>query len=357
MKNNVINLDEKKTTLSESEVDKIYNTLSDYDKKSEEDLNKAKEETENTNYTEITESESNTEIPGVGVTPESSYDLNKIKESSSDIESILNEYGISDDETSQMINIIEEYKSGKTSNLYNRLPDAFKRMTDGLVMADGNPIEVSNIKQLQAYRNAAAKSLIDEFIHDAKFNKAIEEYNDEMSNMVKEMNDEYDSIMSGAIEDTFKRIDEIRSTDPETASRVESIKNAFDSAITFEKQLEVAKTLTPKKLNKLMMRYDDEVFYFNKRVNSNNIGVKVPNINDLLSVIKLALPQYTEEEIKKFIIVMVRSIIPMDITDIATISYIYKMVQSIYYYNFINIDDKGEVIFGNISKVIEAIIK
>ena len=353
---NVVNFEDKKTVLTDSEVDKVYNELSTYDEKSKEDLNKAKEETEKSNYTEITESTPDTEIPGIGVTPESVYDLNKIEETSSDIQSILDEYGVSDDEVAEMINIIDEYKKGKTSNLYNRIPESFKKMADGLVMAE-NSVSISNIKELQAFRNAAAKTLIDEFIHDAKFNKAIDDYNEEMATVIKDMNTEYDSILGGAIDDTFNRIEEIRSEDPETAKRIESIKNSFDTAITFEKQLEVANTLTPKKLNKLMNRYNDEVFYFNKRVNNNNIGVKVPNINDLLPAIKLALPQYTEDDIKKFIIVIVRSIIPMDITDLATISYIYKMIQSIYTYNFINIDDKGEVIFGNISKVIEAITK
>ena len=102
------------------------------------------------------------------------------------------------------------------------------------------------------------------------------------------------------------------------------------------------------------MRFKDDVYYFNKKVNNNTFGVKVTNIEEIIPIIKVALPQYTEEDIKKFVICICRTIENID--ELAGIAYEYRMVASIYKYKFVPIDEKGEVIFENISKVIDAIL-
>ena len=203
-------------------------------------------------------------------------------------------------------------------------------------------------------RNTIAKMLVDSFINDAKISAAVDEFNEDMSSAIDEMNSEYDNMMGDAIDNVFNKIEEIRSENPDQAKRIESVKNAFDSATTFEKQLEFAKRTSPNKFNKFLTRYKDDVFYFNKRVNNNTVGVKVYNIEELVPIIKSALPQYTEEDIKKFIICICKTVENTD--NLAGIAYEYRMVASIYKYKFVTIDEKGEIIFENISKVIEAIL-
>ena len=144
------------------------------------------------------------------------------------------------------------------------------------------------------------------------------------------------------------------SEDPEKAERIQSIKNAFDESIKFERQFNFAKHTPTNKFNKLLNRYKDDVYYFNKRLNNNNFGIKFQNIEDLIPVIKSALPQYVEDDIKKFIICICRTIENTD--ELAGIAYEYRMIASIYKYKFVPIDEKGEIIFENISKVIEAIL-
>lgn len=348
----VLNIDDLGMKITNDQIHHVYNELSDVDKASTENLAAAEEETESSNYTseDNTVIETTEVIPGVDVIPSSITD--DIEENENDIKSVLDSYDLDDESTVQMLNVIEEYKSGKQSSLYSRLPKKMQDMVNGIVLTETN----GNVspKQIMPMRNTIAKMLIDDFINDAKISAVVDDFNKEMSSTINEMNIEYDNMLGDAIDSVFNKIEEIKNENPEQAERIESVKNAFDNAITFEKQLEFAKRNSSKKFNKFLTRYTDDVYYFNKRVNSNTFGVKVSNIEEIVPIIKYALPQYTEEDIKKFIICICRTMENID--EIAGISYEYKMISSIYKYKFTNIDEKGEIIFGNISKVIDAIL-
>lgn len=342
----------EETKLTNNQVHKIYNDLSEVDKNSTEKLAEAEKATEETNYTENNEINVAQEIPGVNAIPESAINKNEdYQHKPKDIKEVLNDYGISDEESIAMINLIEEYKNGDTSNLYNRLPVTFKNMANNILYTEGKGIPVKNI---DAMRNSIAKMLLDEFINSAEFTSAVNEYNAEMADVITGMNKEYNDLISEAIDNVFNKIDEIRNENPEQADRIESIKDAFDSSKTFDDQFNFASHTSSNKLNKWLNRFNDSVFYFNKRVNGNSFGIKVPNIEEIVPIIKAALPQYTEEDIKKFVICIVKTM--KNPEDLAGIAYTYKMISNIYKYKFTTIDNEGEIIFGNISKVIDAIL-
>lgn len=349
MNNNekIINIgDLNMTVVTDEQVHDIYNKLSEVDKTSTDNLTAASEETDSSTYTseDNTKIEAIDDIPGVNAIPSNIVD--SIQEDENDIKDVLNEYDLDEKSIVQILKVIEEYKAGNTSCLYSRLPAKIKMMVDGM-------IDTVNPKQITCMRNAAAKMLIDSFISDAKMSATADEFNSELASAINEMNIEYDEMINNAIDNTFNKIEEIRISDPEQAERLESVKKAFNTATTFEKQLEFAKKTSVNKFNKFLNRYEDDVMYFNNKVNNNFAGVKIPNIEELVPIIKAALPQYTEDEIKKFIICICRTI--EDTNELSGIAYEYRMISSIYKYKYTNIDEKGEVIFGNISKVIEAI--
>lgn len=338
--------------VTEEQVHYIYEELSEADKTSTDNLAAAEKETEDSNYT----SEDNTvieameEIPGVNVIPSNIADT--VHEKEEDIKSVLNAYDLDDESTIQMLNLIEEYKAGKTDKLYSRLPKSLQDMVNGILLTETNGN--IDLKYINAMRNSAAKMLIDDFINDAKISAAVDDFNAEMSSVINEMNTEYDNMMGDAIDAYINKIEEIRSENPEQAERIESIKKSFDEASTFNKQLEFAKRTSANKFNKFLNRYSDDVFYFNKKVNNNSFGIRVNNIEELTPIIKAALPQYTEEDIKKFIICICRTVGNAD--ELTEIAYQYRMISSIYKYKFVAIDDSGEIIFENISKVIDVIL-
>lgn len=340
------------TVLTDEQVEHVYDKLSEVDKASTENLAAAEEETESSNYTSEDNNviEAAEGIPGVDVIP--SNIAESIEENETDIKDVLDAYDLDDESMIQMLKVIDEYKAGNQKSLYSRLPKKMQDMVNGIILTEthGN----INPKELPSYRNGIAKMLIDDFINDAKISAAVDDFNAEMASTINEMNTEYDNMVGDAIDSVFNRIEEIRAENPEQAERIESVKNAFDAATTFEKQLEFAKRTSVNKFNKFLTRYKDDVYYFNKKVNNNTAGVKVFNIEEIVPIIKLALPQYTEEDIKKFVICICRTVSNTD--ELAEISYQYRMISSIYKYKFTPIDEKGEIIFGNISKVIDAIL-
>ena len=340
------------THMTDEQVHHVYNELAEVDKASTDNLAAAEEATESSNYT----SEDNNiiepveEIPGVDVTPSNIID--SINETEKDIKDVLNLYDLDDEGITQMLKVIEEYKAGNTSGLYNRLPKKMQDMVNGFIAAEASSIPVGP-KTINTMRNSTAKMLIDEFLSDAKMSTAVDEFNSEMASVMAEMNIEYDKMLNEAIDGVFSKIEEIEAEDPEKAERIKQIKNSFDTAAEFNEQLEFAKHTSIKKFNKYLSRFKDDVYYFNKRVNSNNFGVKVTDIEELIPVIKNGLPQYNEDDIKLFLICICKTIPNLD--ELAGIAYVYRMVSGIYKYKFTNIDENGEMIFKNISKVIDAI--
>ena len=340
------------TKMTDEQVHHVYNELSEVDKTSTDNLAAAEETTESSNYTSEDNNviEAVEEIPGVDVIPSNLID--DIKEKEKDIKEVLDLYDLDDEGVTQMLKVIDEYKAGNTSGLYSRLPGKIQNIVDGLIMAEFGTIPIEP-KKIRSLRNATAKTIIDEFISDAKMSAAVDDFNEEMSTVINDMNTEYDKLLNNAIDSVFTKLDEIKATDPEQAERIESVKNAFDNAILFNEQLEFAKHNSLKKFNKYLTRFKDDAYYFNKRVNNNNFGVKVIHIEELIPIIKNALPQYTEDDIKLFLICICKTIPNLD--ELAGIAYVYKMVSGIYKYKFTNIDENGEIIFKNISKVIDEI--
>lgn len=334
--------------MTNEELKKLYDGLFDIDKKSVENLKKAEKETEESNYTseDNEEIETDAEIPGLNDIDESS-----IHETEKDIKDVLSEYDLSDEDAMKTLNIIEEYKAGNTTGLYFRLPDALKRMVDGIVATEGAAI---SFKELNKYRNQAAKMLIDNFIHDAKMQTVVDEFNAEMGETLDNLNAEYDAMMTEAIDSVFDKIDELKVTDPEKAERISKMKKAFEDAETFDRQLEYAKNTTYKKLKKQNDRFKDNAYYFNKRVNNNTAGVKIPEIETLAPIISNQLPDFKPEEVGMFLCCICNTL--RDPDDITEIAYQYRMVSSIYKYRFVEIDERGKKLFGNISKVIHEII-
>lgn len=325
--------EENNTTMTNDEVKHVYDSLSVVDKASYDKLNDAKSETENANYT----SEDNNEIDTDSVIPGVNTD-NKVE----------NEYGLDDESMGKIISLMQEYKAGNTSNLYSRMPLKIKIAIDKIVSVSEVPFD-----RLLAYKNAVAKDILSSFMNDEEMQESIDQFNQDMMRVINDMNLEYDTMISDAIDSVFDKIDDIRKENPDRADMIQTIKDAFDAAGKFEREYEYAANHSPNKINKLLRRYEDSVRYFNTRVNNNTAGVKVVDINLLVPVIKKALPSYKEDGIKKFICIIIKT---MGNTDMLNeISYIYRTIGCIYKYNFIDIDEEGEKIFNNISKVIDAI--
>lgn len=269
------------------------------------------------------------------------------------------EYDLSKKEASKMLEVMDRYKKNIKCNYYELLPKQFKEITDGMYRA-------CITQGFKSNHNSVAKELLAELVNDAEINKAYDDYSNAMQETILSMSSEYNKLILEAFNEVFNNIKNIEEKDPEKAEKIKRIKNAFDKAITFEKQIKYIEAISTNKLNKFAKRYNSEVEYFNKVVNSTDI--KIPNINDLLDIIYLRFTddennsKYDKITIKKFIISICKTTAYGDLNfndNIEDMAYLYRMINSIHIYKFldksINNDDE-ELLFGNISKVLDLIV-
>lgn len=340
MNNDILNTTENtevtSNTLTESEVHELYTSLSEENNTNE--LNQEPDE-----YDEIEEIDSNKVIPGIGTPPEIVITENNHRE-------VLKNYDITYEEATDVISLINSYKANESINYYDKLPKKLKSIADGIrdiSIRSGAPMS----------KDTAAKSLLKEFMNDAEFNSVVSAFQSELSDTINDMNIGYSKLFSDAFDDVFSRIDEIQTTNPEQAEKIREVKAAFDRSNSFDIQKSFAQKTSAHKFDKLLIRrYDSCVFCFNKRVNVTD--VKIPDIRELIPIIHNNLPQYTIDEIKKFIITICETISGMDFeNNVADLAYIYKLINNIYVYKFLQEQtEESNLLFGNIAEVIECII-
>lgn len=330
-----------KATITDNQVKDIYNKLAPEDATSTELLKAAEEETESTEYSDIEEIEIDDSIAGVNT--------KKVNPTENDYREVLDEYNITNEEAKSMIDLINNYRSGDTNkNYYELLPKSFKDIADGIRNS-------SAMQGQKVSRNNAAMFLLDQLINDSEFTNIMNSFQSEFANIATEMNTGYNKILSDAFNEVFENIDKIETEDPEKAKTIRAIKAAFDKSIVFDDQLEYAKKIGANKLTKLAGRLDSEAIYFNKKVNATD--VKIPDISELVPIIHDKLPDYDIETIKKFIIILCKTMEDVDVeNDVAGLAYIYKTINNIYIYRFIDIaDENATLLFRNIATVLDCI--
>lgn len=337
-------------TMTDEEIINTYDQLSVIDTDSPNALKSAETETQTTIYPSIEEVDTDTDkmTPGIDINDKN---LDDIEITNDNIDDILKEYNLQQSDVEKMISIINDYKNHTgTGNYYNRLPDTFKQIADGIRL-------MGNRHGQSIGKNYAACILIYELIHDAKFAKAMDDFEKEFKDLSNEMNKEYNKIFTDAFEEIFANIDKLEVEDPEKAEKIKGIKSAFENASNFDIQMEYAKKIGANKLTKLAKRFDSEALYFNNKVNVTD--VKVPDIRELLQVIHTNLPDFDILTIKKFIIIICKSTEKIDVEkDIIGLAYIYKLINNIYVYRYLNNLEDSEaasLLFGKVAKVLEYI--
>ena len=276
--------------------------------------------------------------------------IKDVKPSSEDyLEAIANYVDISTEDSEQLLNILIDFDKDPNGKYYDRLPTKIKSFCDGIRM--NAPEKMS--------KNSSATFILTQFTHDAQFGKLMDDYTKDMANLTNEMHKEFRSIIQESFDDLFENIEKIKDNNPEHAEILQRFYDAFKGATTFQKQLDYLDgPINKKKLNKWLDRFDNECFYFNKKVNATEI--KLPNIENAYPIIKKALPGFTELQIKEFIITICKASYDLDVNKIEDLAYIYRAVENIFAFRVIDMvdfnSDFAKQVFGNVSVVIKKII-
>lgn len=330
------------TTITDDQVKDIYNKLAPEDANSTKLIKAAEEETENAEYSDMEEVNiDDNNIAGIDI---------KTNPTEKDYREVLEEYNITNEEAKSIIDLIDDYKSGATKNYYELLPNSFKDIADGIR-------DSSKMQGQKVSKNNAAMFLLDQIINDSEFTNIMNSFQDEFANIANEMNTGYNKILSDAFNEVFENIDKIETEDPEKANTIKAIKAAFDRSISFDDQLEYAKKIGANKLTKFANRLDSEVIYFNKKVNVTD--VKIPNIGELVPIIHDKLSEYNIDTIKKFVVILCKTMENMNVeNDIVSLAQVYKTINNIYIYKYIDIvdtDENATLLFRNIATVLDCI--
>lgn len=326
--------------LTDEQIGEVYNALKSEDEKSIKALKAAQEMTNNTKYDSIEE-----------IVP------NSVEPSQQDYKNVFKEYDITPEEAEKLTKLIVDYRKDKSIKVYDRLPKFMQKLTSAIRM-NFNAEEAKSGRKNRVSAESASKLLLDSFISDAEVEAAINQYNEEINKAISDTDKAIDAVFSDAYNEVFSRIDEIRAEDEEIADKLQAIKNAFEDALTFERQLEYVDKVSPNKLKKTALRrFESEAYYFNKKVNVTD--VKIPDITELIDIIKLHCPQFDELDIRQFLVLLSKSIYDLDMSKINNVAYVYRMIDSVYKYKFISAaleDENSKALFGNIAKVINKIV-
>lgn len=333
--------DDMNITLTEEQIKEVYDSLEEVNPDADK-LAAASQDTEESNYTEIEELNQET---AEKVLPE-----NVIKQSILDYD-----LGITDEDALELTKLIGEYAKDKSAKMYDRLPPTAKIIVNNIVAN----INTTQNKNNRISKENATKFFLDNFINDAELASIVDEFNNSMNQAYSEMGSEMTKLFSEAFDEEFSKIEEYEATDPEKAERIKIVKQAFEDAKPpFTKLLEWVERVNLKRFvyKKEELRYNNETAYFNNKVNVTE--VKIPDIKELFDVLKLYDPSRSDKEIRRFIIAICGHVYNQDFTDIGNISYIYRLVDTIYKYKFVPTvleDESAKEIFGAISVIMDKI--
>lgn len=320
----------EKVILAVEDEKKIFNHFDENKSESAIVLEEAKKETESTSYDGIEE-----------IKPE------EINETEQHYKDAFSPYGLSDDEARQFMAIINEYKStGSASGLYEKLPSKIRFFISNIAANANKSI------------NSVTRDILESFISDAKRAAAVDMYNSEMKDLIKDTEVEYNKIYSESLNDIFSKIDEIRKENPEKADKIESVKKAFDRSKTLDEFLEYIKThnFNTKKLYKRASKLNNETFYINSKFSHNDI--KLSKIEDIPGILSMYIDEYDVPDIAAFTVLLIDYLCSLDLDDLSNVSYAYKLIENLYSFRFkYDISTEEDKLIEQIKESIEIIKK
>lgn len=252
-------------------------------------------------------------------------------------------FKMTDEEAKSLIGIIRQYAKNKEINPFDKLPSKVQ----------------SRIKSLQSKLNknskdgtsidTIAKMMLEQIINDISMDVIFAKLEQEQSAMAKEQYERSDAIFN----DIFNQKDELEAETPGVKKNIEAVKNAFIAASTFDAQITYLQNDIPHSVKRYHQHYNSEVSEFNKKCSESKfslIGIK----DYLLDTIKNNLPtqkKYTTDEIKAFIVLVIRTLQDLDFDDLEAAAYIHRLLDRIYRQKYVSTNDAAT--FDDISKVID----
>lgn len=263
---------------------------------------------------------------------------------------VKNNFNLSDEDSFKIFDIIKNLKTPGYS-VYNNLPDDLKKIIDDVLKKNNVATTISN-------REMYARNVMDEIIRDSGIEQTfidLEEALDEALN-IPSIVDLYSEHTREVMEEKIpEMIEKIKDTEPENAQKLADIKEAFTKSYTFSRAIE---GFNASFIRKAIRRYELEFRNSLRNFNYKNrestfkmcdalemptvlknilidepiriyngyteIGKRVPEVISRLIELKIS-----EVDIQKFCILITKTAMSLDASNIIDASYMYYLIKNI----------------------------
>lgn len=259
------------------------------------------------------------------------------------VREVFKKYNIilNDRDLDKTIEIMGQYYKDRTIRLYDILPKSVK---NGINQICRNLFGIGFKNNIN--RDVVAQDFFEHTIRNMGCELSLMELSDDTILQAKEMRDNFNAMYS----DIFNSIEDIRTEDPERAALIERVKVAFAEAEGFSRQINYMNNDIPKNVRRYYMHFNSEITEFNKKVNVT--PVRIHDINQVYNFLRNQLPrEFTTDELKGFIVLICRSTMNLDFSDIVNVAYVYRLLDNIMKYHLIP-DESLSNMLDNVKDVI-----
>lgn len=294
----------------------------------------------------------------------STTDINKIKIPDSMImEQASNQFDLTGNDMNIFLDLVKRYREsdGKIPNLYSKLPKAVKNLVDAGAADVANNI---SFDQIAAAKNNVAKIIMDSFISDVTMSKATVDFNTEMNKILSDANSTAKDLYYDSVIDKLKQIDLVieqvnigDNTEEEKKDKIDKLTRlakAMNDAINLDDFKEKLPRIKIKKFEIEKPRRITQDFD-NKYVSS---VYSIHSVSLLFKVMYREFPDYSEEDITKFILSFCKYTMNMHPENVFEHTFMYYFVSNIIYLNSqTEFSDLENTIKENVTKCLDIIAK
>lgn len=227
---------------------------------------------------------------------------------------------IPDDQIMDLLAFIEKYESGEKFNIYNELPEFMKKGVDKLYYEGRGQLK----------KNEICKIVVDQMISEIKMDQAFMDLNEAIKNELKipTLSDLYTEFIKENFEEKLLEIaDQVEEENPEKAKMLRDVSNTYKKTYSFEVLREALSNRKVRqgikdtsKFKKTCKKFNDK--YINSRF-------KISSIDMCYGAIHSAIPEMSDEYIKKFIMLFCKACENMNPDDINDHVFMYYTIQNI----------------------------
>ena len=258
---------------------------------------------------------------------------------------------MSDEDATQLFEVMMRFKKGEKFNVYNDLPESIKKPIDKMAMEAG----------FGASKNDIAKLVVNQFMSDMQIDKAFIEFNDAIQKELKLMNftEMYSEHRVEVMEvQLLESANRIESVDPEKAEMLRNISKVFTDTYMMSTMKNALNNRKNRQFIKDTSKYSKICRSFNSKYEKSQF--KINNVLLLFEVLNRRFAdntEITENDIMRFVMLFCRECEMKDSNNILDHVFMYYTIQNILMLDYANATEESNIFTKQLlSNIVDVII-